>query len=293
MKTVREVFRNRRTEGSIGIEIEVEGNNLPHVGGKWRGEHDGSLRGEAMEYVLERPVELPEAYKALAALSHAFKENGSQIADTGRAGVHIHVNCQELNIIQLYNFITLYLIFEDSLVKWCGPDRVGNLFCLRAKDAEWLLFNLASALEDGEFRRRFSSDDLRYASMNVKALAQYGSLEFRAMRSTQDVGLIYQWAELLYCLRERAKAVENPVQLIYQVSAGGEEAFLDNYLGESSQDIKDCDPDWAQSIRDGMRRAQEIAFAGDWEALAQGPKRKIGGIEVSQNFEDDFPPMDV
>tara|TARA_Y100001973_G_scaffold106774_1_gene187460 strand:+ start:6840 stop:7721 length:882 start_codon:yes stop_codon:yes gene_type:complete len=293
METVREVFRNKPTKGSIGIEIEVEGNNLPEIGGAWRCEHDGSLRGEAMEYVLRRPVELPEAYKSLATLSHAFKENGSQIADTGRAGVHIHVNCQELNIIQLYNFITLYLIFEDSLVKWCGPDRVGNLFCLRAKDAEWLLFNLASALEDGEFRRRFSSDELRYASMNVKALAQYGSLEFRAMRSTADMELIYQWAGVLHDLRERAKATENPVELIYQVSAGGEEAFLDNYLGEFAEVVKEVDEDWMQSIRDGMRRAQEIAFAGDWEALAQGPKRVIGGIEVDQNFEDDFPPMDV
>ncbi len=100
----------------------------------------------AKQWSMRRPVEPAEAYKALATLSHSFQENGSQIEDSGRAGVHVHVNCQELNIIQLYNFITLYLIFEDSLVKWCGPDRVGNLFCLRAKDAEWLLFNLAGAL---------------------------------------------------------------------------------------------------------------------------------------------------
>lgn len=293
MQTVREIFRNRPTEGSVGIEIEVEGHNLPHVGGAWRCEHDGSLRGESMEYVLERPVELPEAYKALAALSHSFEENGSQIADSGRAGVHVHINCQELNIIQLYNFMTLYLIFEDSLVKWCGPDRVGNLFCLRAKDAEWLLFNLAQALEDKQWRRRFSSDDLRYASMNVKALAQYGSLEFRAMRSTHDVDEVFQWAAVLHDLREKAKGVDNPTELIYQVSAGGEEAFLDTYLGEFAEVVKGVDVDWRQSVRDGMRRAQEIAFAGDWEALAQGPKRKVGGMEVPRNWDDDFPPMDV
>jgi len=293
MKTVREIFRTRAKEGDVGIEIEVEGDNIPYIDSEyWRSEHDGSLRGRSMEYVLVEPLALPDAYKALVNLQQRFRANETKVHDTGRAGVHVHVNCQALNIIQLYNFMTLYTIFEDVLVEWCGPDRVGNLFCLRSKDAEYLLYALGLALETRDWRGLFGTDDLRYASMNVKALCSYGSLEFRSMRSTDDMDTIYLWASSLVGLREAAKQVENPTELIYQVSAGGEEAFLDNYLPDLADTIKE-QKDWKASIRDGMRRAQEIAFAGDWEALAKLPKKLVGGIKVDHNWEDDFPPMDV
>ena len=69
MKTVMEWFRlsrGKRTDGDVGIEIEVEGRRLPITEKYWRMEKDGSLRGpENMEYVLDRPMSLKDAKKAL------------------------------------------------------------------------------------------------------------------------------------------------------------------------------------------------------------------------------------
>lgn len=289
---VKEWFRVRPRQGDVGIEIEAEGHNLPHTGEYWNVTHDGSLRGESLEYVLKRPMSLPEARKALDYLSLKYEQNEATVNDSDRCGVHVHVNCQELNIVQLYNFFVLYLVLEDLLVKFCGDSREGNLFCLRAKDAEYLLYTLSSALEDKEFRARFSSDDLRYASMNVKSLPTYGSLEFRAMRGTKDMDLIYKWADLLVGLREKAKTIDSPIDIVMGLSMGGAEAFLTEHLGEHAEyflGIKDLDI----LLMEGVRRAQEIAYAGDWEELSIHPKRMIGGLEVASTWDEDWPPIDA
>src|SRR5690554_4898477 len=118
--TIRKLMRLPETQGDVGVEIEVEGSNLPRTGEHWIVTQDGSLRGESCEYVLRQPLSLPETKEALAYLSRRYEETGAEIADSPRCGVHIHVNCQELTIIQLYNFMTLYLILEDLLVRWCG-----------------------------------------------------------------------------------------------------------------------------------------------------------------------------
>jgi hypothetical protein len=292
--SIRKLMRLRETTGDVGLEIEVEGSNLPHTGEHWIVTQDGSLRGESCEYVLRRPKSLPEAREALGYLAHRYKENGAQIADSPRCGVHVHVNCQQLTVVQLYNFMVLYLILEDLLVRWCGEEREGNLFCLRAKDAEYLLFVLEQALEDKSFRARFSSDELRYASMNVNALPRYGSLEFRAMRGTKDMDLIYRWAEVLVGLREQAKLYPNPVEIIMQMSGDGYENFLQTSVGDDmASTLMELCPDWEMLLQDGVRRSQDIAYAGDWGELASFPKRRVGGVTVSQDWDDDFPPTDL
>ena len=132
MKTVREWMRVRNTEGDVGIEVEVEGNNLPHIDEYWNVTHDGSLRGEALEYVFKRPLELSKAKEALDYLGHHLSKKNVSVLDSGRCGVHVHINCQKLSIVELYNFFTLNFILEDLLTAFCGESRVGNLFCLRA-----------------------------------------------------------------------------------------------------------------------------------------------------------------
>lgn len=290
MQKVKDVFRKAGVKGDLGIEIEIEGTNLPRLdNGNWRTEADGSLRGESAEYVFSSPKSLLGTRKALLELGGQLEANGSQVEDSGRAGVHVHVNCQELTITQLYNFATLYLILEDLLVEWCGEDRVGNLFCLGAQHAEFTCLSLARAMDIKEWRQVFYTDELRYASMNLKSLGQYGSLEFRAMRSTGDMEAIYKWAKTLLQLRKFAEKAPNPQEFVYQMSFGGEEAFVDHHLPLLAEEVKV--KGWKDSLKAGMRRAQDIAFCTVWEDVDK-KMRIIGGLEVAEDFEDDFPPID-
>jgi len=296
MRTVRDHMRVRATSGDVGIEIEVEGRNLPHTDEYWSVTHDGSLRGDepdsALEYVLRRPMSLSKSFEALDYLGHQLTQKNVSVIDSGRCGVHVHVNVQKLTMVELYNFITLYLVLEPLLIKFCGDSREGNLFCLRAEDAEYLLHILALAAEEQVFREHFATDNLRYAAMNLKATAQYGSLEFRAMRGTTDMQLIKDWASILVGLREAAKNYHDPREIVMDMSAGGGEAFLRNNLGEYAELFLQYN-DWEHSLLHGARLAQDVAYSGDWEEMTRVPKRKIGGIEVDGNWDEDWPPMDV
>jgi hypothetical protein len=296
MSTVaKEMGIRRLVKGDIGVEIEVEGRNLPLRVSGWRSERDGSLKGEEnIEYVLAEPATLQGVSKALATLDKAYQAHDSRVDDTVRAGVHIHINCQHLTMTQLYNFMTIYLILENVLVKWCGDYREGNLFCLRSCDAEYMLAIVRQAALDEKkaYRIRFHTDELRYASMNVKALGDYGSLEFRAMRGTRDLDLIYKWAESLYNIREFAKKFDKPSDIIEQFSFDGAETFLDNAVGENSVMFKaECGDELQSMLFDGMRCAQDIAYSRDWATFE--PKMKdIGGLEFPEGVEFPDEPED-
>lgn len=247
----------------VGVEIEVEGCRLPGQAPMgWRVEYDGSLRGEAYEYVLRKPVPRNKVELLLDRLALKFKEAGSEVYDTGRAGVHVHINIRDLSRIQLYNFICLYLIFEDVLVEYCGKDRVGNLFCLRVRDAEFLL----TMLEESIVRESLSvlhTDSIRYAALNCKAICEYGSLEFRAMRSTMDKEVLLNWVNLLLRLKDMSKLFTDPQDIVSTMSWEGGDAFAKKVLGG----MLSCLPsvDWDKSVKEGIRRAQPIAYASNWK----------------------------
>ncbi|MNQ15745.1 putative amidoligase enzyme [compost metagenome] len=293
MKTVMQWFnlpRKYKTDGDVGIEIEVEGTRLPKLDKYWKNEHDGSLRGpENIEYVLDRPMSLKDARIALKYLSVQYNKYDSNVHDSVRAGVHVHINVQDLNIIELYNFMTLYLILEEVLVKHCGPTREGNLFCLRAGDADFVLSALQNAVECKNFRS-LVTDQLRYSSMNVKALGTYGSLEFRAMRGTRDLELIYNWAAVLLNLREVAKRYASPDKIIEGFSEGEALTFLQNALGAHVEDYI-CDG-FERMLCDGMRRAQDVAYCVDWQDFHEVEKKLIGDLEFPLGTEFPNEPLE-
>lgn len=275
MKTVVQWFGIQPqylTKGDVGIEIEVEGRNLPNPEKYWRREQDGSLRGESAEYVLAKPMTLDGAQIALKSLALDYKKAGTKADDSVRAGVHVHVNVQALNIVELYNYMTLYLILEELLVKYCGPTRVGNLFCLRSCDADFLIDRIKWAVRNKRFRN-LVDDNLRYASMNVKALGNYGSLEFRAMRSTSDFALIHEWASMLVHLREMAKTFADPTDIINGFSEGEAYGFLNRILGEYATIFEDY-ADIGGALVRGMRIAQDVAFCTNWQAFLEPEKPK-------------------
>lgn len=288
MKNVMDHFRlSRRYEcsGDIGVEIEVEGENIPMAQRYWKNEKDGSLRGESREFVLAKPSTMKEVQMALKYLGLMYKKHNTVVYDSIRAGVHVHINAQKLSIIELYNFMTVYLTLEELLIEFCGEHRKGNLFCLRAGDAEFLLHSLKRAARTGDFTT-LVSDELRYSAMNVKALGTYGSLEFRAMRGTRDLGLIEKWAEILLGLREVSKTFTDPTEVMQYYSAGNIKDFAVRCLGDNAElflGIQDFDA----KVKEGMRRAQEIAYCVDWGLYVEKPVKYIGGMKFP--IDIDFP----
>jgi hypothetical protein len=261
---VKDVLRIRgKLTNHVGIEIEVEGSNLPEIDTEvWKSERDQSLRGESWEYVLRTPVPFNMTDSVLAQMQEEWKTHNAVIKNSPNAGVHVHINASDLTVTQLFNFISLYLVVENVLVNTCGVDRVGNLFCLRASDAEYLIDVIQDAVRENDLSL-FHTDDLRYASINLKALGDYGSIEFRAWRSDGDLAGIAWWCKLLQHLKELSRVVDNPSQIVAEVSNLHPKGFYERILGDFAKDVP-WDDEYEPAIVDSVRRVQQYAFQGDW-----------------------------
>ncbi len=155
------------------------------------------------------------------------------------------------------NFASLYLIFEDILVKFCGESREGNFFCLRMKDAEYLLVGLLECMIRGDFNSVIGGE-YRYASLNMNALRKFGSLEFRGMRSPEDFMDIETWTNILLKLKDAAQEFETPREIIEQLSMDGVQQFTRKIFGDQYSLVQ-CH-DMEDLIMDSVRYVQNYAY---------------------------------
>jgi hypothetical protein len=253
-----------------GLEIEVEGENLPtSVSSFWRVERDDSLKTEeAWEYVTKKPHHLLDMSVRLDELQRAYNNCNSVVYDSVRAGVHVHMNVQDWNIKQLLTFAICYYGLEDVLMKWCGENREGNLFTLRTKDAEFVLFKLVETLQQRNLNV-LNTDVIRYASLNFLSLFKYGTVEFRGMRGTSDLGEIYRWMCIIDELRTNSLTYDSPVDVVNGMSGDGEEGFIRRLLPNHYQILIKNNPSYARDIRLAIRRIQMIAYGINWDSLSQ------------------------
>lgn len=253
------------TAGEVGIEIELENERFPAnlFDEYWKTVRDGSLRRNGAEYVLRHPIERDAVALALSDLKDAT-ETQFPIPSTN-AGVHVHINVQDLNMKQVAQIICLYLLLEDKLVRYCGKSRENNLFCLRASDAQDLVQYIAHIFSSAEYFR-LEDDDYRYASINLTSLPKYGSLEFRAMRSDGDFEAVQKWVNILLQIKDAALRFNSPLEIVELASMQGHIDLARDVLGEYADDI--IRPEDEKSLVRSARRIQDIAYCVmDWSEV--------------------------
>lgn len=270
-----------KVDADLGIEIEVEGENLPsRVGESWRVDRDGSLRGESYEYV-SKPIKYKELTSTLNQLKDAYRRTGAVVHESIRAGVHVHRNVQDFTPVQLFNLSISYFAIEDLLMKWAGESREGNHFCLRAKDGEFVLFQL-QRVADTRMIKHLNTDTIRYCSLNLFSLFKYGTVEFRGMRGTANLDAIKIWTEMIYALTENSKRFLDPLDIIMSMSGNGEDSFLRTLLPDHHSLL--TYPGYESAIRESIRRLQFIANTTNWSEFESKIKIRQS---VSQNLDLD------
>lgn len=295
-KTVSRLFGLPVPKGEIGIEVEVEGTRLPGVYRDtetgnilgnlryyWSTEGDGSLRslhpGDlTAEYVLREPAARGDLAKVLDYFAKKWVEAGATTYNSYRTSVHVHLNVADWPMRRVYSFLTTYFILEEVLTEFADGGtkaRVANRFCLRAKDAEFILSHLNDALKQG-FRHRFDLRTLKYGAVNIAAVSKYGSLEFRALRGTVDTGLIKQWVNILLAVKDFSFKFDNPSDIISVFSQNGPDRFINLVLGDYA-DLMNM-ADLHNRLYDGMRLAQDVGFATNWQPyveVKEAPPKKV------------------
>jgi hypothetical protein len=262
----------RPTDGDWALEIEAEGHDLPRrqtdeFHKLWNVEADNSLRGEdTAEYVMRGPKDMAGLERSMEVFAEAIARNDSFIEESRTAGVHLHMNVQKWHPLKLLTFITTYYILEKMLVRWCGPHRSGNHFCLRATDAEFVLLLLQKAVDAKDWRH-LNTEDIRYTALNLTAMFKYGSVEFRSMRSTSKLDDILTWAKLIEQVVKGSEQFNTPRDVIQCVSeSDGDERFVQAVMGEYAPILGKPD------IWEGVRAIQPFVFMAQWDKIG---KKKV------------------
>ena len=257
----------------VGIEIEMEGTHLQIAGNlipSWRQTGDGSLRGEGIEYRFAQPFGRKRVLSKLQELLIGAKKTTKLVWNPSvRCGVHVHVNVQHMTHQEVLNFGALYLAVEAVLLNWCGDTRNGNLFCLDAQSAEGLAYQLIHAAKQENFDS-IISEHFRYASINFSSLYKFGSLEFRAMETPDDIMKIDKWVKLLLAVRDASLSYGSPGDIVKDASAKGYKTFLKNIMGPLYSWVS-C-PEVEDLLLQGIRTTQDIAYLTPPAELRSSPQ---------------------
>lgn len=260
---------------SFGVEVEVEGKNLVNipmsVANYWNVHDDNSLRklkpnDHAVEYVCRRPFEMSEVREAVVNLFEYLNKPGVTVYNSYRTSVHVHLNFALESFRTIYNFMTLALILDELFVSQCGDHRVGNNFCLRAKDALGQVMMLRDSIQGGNNFFQLGGQTERYSSINFTSLTKFGSIEFRSLECTTHEGRLMHWIGALDYLKHHAKTYTNPIEIIQQFSQRGPKEFLKQALGPFSHKYIGV-PGMEEMLMDGVRIAQDLAYCSAWNEV--------------------------
>lgn len=271
----------------VGVEVEAEATRLPSGVSYWNDTTDGSLRGNSMEYNLKAPAERQTAIDRVMQLYIEFDKLGG-INDSDNCGVHVHLNMRPYEMEDVFKVAILYLILEPLLMHWCGDKREGNLFCMRAQDAEYLIYSLIKDKKAGTFGNVLDPETYKYASINFATLQKYGSLEFRGLGTPQRAERVVQWIRFLLAIMDYGLAADDTGEFFYTCSKSGVGTLLTNVMGEMAPMLKF--KGWESGMMEAVRRIQTLSFTPMGKVKKKEPVGPMGIFDVRRFLPGGRPP---
>lgn len=266
----------------FGVEVELEGRkiktNKAAISAYWTQHTDNSLRAkkeddEATEYVLAGPKTYDDTMEAISRLFAHLNSPGVEVYKSYRTSIHVHLSCMLETHRTIFNFMTLAVIFDELLTSQNGRHRIGNNFCLRAKDANGLVEDVIWSVEKGSSFLGMDHNK-RYSSVNFVSLLKYGTIEFRSLECTTDFNRVKHWIDTLARLKKMARAYENPQSIIREFSLMPAHEFMSTILGPQAGKYLDV-KGWETMLQTGMRLAQDLAYCCNWVPMKDDEKYEM------------------
>lgn len=201
----------------VGVECEYEkvmNRDLPTKKAwsrHWVYHDETSLKDHGAEYAFVSPLFGSDAQKALEGIvAHATE---SKWACTKRTGLHVHLDVRNMGGPTLLGLALLYALYEPAIYKWVGDDRDFSVFCLPWYRAEGGVHSAASVLRSvindtaaGTQETLLTLEGVdRYAGLNLRAMLEHGSVEFRQLRMTHKYPRIIDWINIIMSLKVGAE----------------------------------------------------------------------------------------
>jgi len=268
---VHQAIMKPLVKGDVGIEIEVESLDLlPAVNNHaFTSKPDGSLRHCGNEYVTNGVATLDKDFKQnLTKLCKDIETSGRVIKDSPRTSVHVHVNISNLTLSQAWTGILSAWLMETVFVEGCGPERVGNLFCLRLKDAEYLIPTAQKDLRSPTpFTQHLMSDHIKYSGTNLNAIARFGSVETRYKGGSIDPDDIYSWSSLHHAvIHNAANEYKTPSKFIDTFCTMAKRDFVESIIGKDRfKQYVEPIQGWEDMVEEQLGIIAPVAYTHTWD----------------------------
>lgn len=224
------------SETMLGVEVEVEGcksNNLSskdRESGYWTAKEDHSLREGGMEFVFSEPLFGTDVVQAVTYLMETAKTRKWKISE--RTGIHAHVDMRGMELSKFQNFCILYALVEPAIYRWVGEGRDRNIHCLPWYAADADLDMIAGVFKEPNLGVGFIKQMNRYSGLNLNSLQQFGTAEFRHLKTTFDTQRMLDWLNIILSLKRAAVAWQGaPADLIKEIKILRAYGFLFRVFG--------------------------------------------------------------
>lgn len=284
----------------IGIEVELENVRFPaqfpilQKSPFWEAEKDHSLRGNSVEWKFAFPLRGHDVEYAVKELEHNILLHCNPVK-SDRTSTHVHININDLSKYQLYRFILLSITLERLLYHYAGEHRANSIFCvpfyksdLEVDQFKYLIDNTITMKTN---TKNLMSNDYRYSGINMAAIRNYGTLEFRMLDSEWNATNLLRWINILLLIKNYAINLEQPmVELHKELSRTGMGKLVSDVFGEYESYFKYSDMEF--DVLKGLRLAQQVEYSNTnlnlvWriEPLAQE-----SSVKVKPNVHSSFFP---
>ena len=227
-------------ESVVGFEFENETKapdpfpDLLH----WKYHEEGSLKHCGFELVSSSSLNEKNVEERVVSLFKQLKEAvKSPFTNSLRTSTHIHFDFRGKNFLRTTAFCLAYWMLEPFIQYYCGLHRQYNHFCLRYQDAKNPKYSLLAFFKGKTnplFQHSVFSDNYRYSSLNLQALAKFGSIESRLMRGVDNAEDALIWYNTLKRIKDFTDTFNTPLKLrTFFVVSSSPTAFAKEILGET------------------------------------------------------------
>jgi Putative amidoligase enzyme. len=299
--TARDFWQPPKQTGDVGVEIELEGTNLPIEIQGWVTKAENSLRGlngravhpndnapdTPREYVTRGAVSLQTLRTRLNTLSAALREKNVEVRLVSRASTHIHVNMQQQSLRSILGYFIVYSMIEPVLVRLCGPERNGNLFCLPNFETGDMPSTVAGWAQHLTLKSPHWGSRGKYAALNSDPLQTFGSVEIRCFPVSTDPDTIMRWASWVTNIRNKAEQCQDEtykslIDYVWKYPASLAWDIFTDHPGGIAAAVRPNDVE--ELIRKGVEGAYEIYRAAkpvfDWHEKKAKPRSKKPYIDT-------------
>lgn len=294
------------SEVFFGVELELENckYELPEHGGTpvvgnielpggMLAHKDGSLRNGGIELITLpiRGAELVSQIKFMCKVAQEHKWKPSN-----RAGLHVHVDVQDLTIPRYMNLLKAYALIEPCFFNASGNERSGSIYC-----KSWFQHAsndvLRSVLEQ---MAQGIGDNMpsRYLGLNINSTRKHGTIEFRHKNSTVDPEEILDWVNVIGRWYNYAMSVNLTPDMVQSMTPDNAvmQVFGDTQLMDPtfpSQFYNGCVATWfdifgpvAKSDLTWQRAAKQAVHKGYKAFIAKMPKQAPQAVSSGLNIQN-------